>query len=106
MKIENYLRTAATTALLAASLVLTACGQTTNREDFVSLIKGKTEQQVATNAGKPDSVDDKSTSLHVWTYNSRTFDVQRQNKIDGKTIVTFTPGEGGKLVVSDVKFVE
>ena len=106
MKVENRLRTAAAAALLAASLVLAACGDRTNREDFVSLIKGKTEQQVASNAGKPSSVDDQSSSRHVWTYTSRTFDIQRQNKTDSKTIVTFTPGADGKLVVTDVKFVE
>lgn len=106
MNIQNYLRTAATTAILGATLALAACGERTNREDFVSLIKGKTEQQVATNAGKPASVDDKSSSNHVWTYTSRTFDVQHGNKTDAKTIVTFTPGPDGKLVVSDVKFVE
>ena len=106
MKIDNYLRTAATTAILAACLVLASCGERTNREDFVGLIKGKTELQVRTNAGKPESVEDQSASRHVWTYASRTFDVQRQNKTDSKTIVTFTPGADGKLVVSDVKFVE
>jgi hypothetical protein len=106
MKFENHLRTAVTTAILGACLVLAACGERTNREDFVGLIKGKTELQVRTNAGKPASIDDQSSSRHVWTYTSRTFDVQRQNKTDGKTIVTFTPGADGKLVVSDVKFVE
>ena len=106
MKVENHLRTAAVGALLAASLVLAACGERTNREDFLSLIKGKTEQQVASNAGKPSSVDDQSPSRHVWTYTSRTFDIQRQNKTDSQTIVTFTRGENGKLVVTDVKFVE
>ena len=106
MTIRNCLRTAATTAILGASLVLAACGERTNREDFVGLIKGKTEQQVATNAGKPASVEDQSSGRHVWTYTSRTFDVQRQNKTDAKTIVTFTPGPDRKLVVSDVKFVE
>jgi hypothetical protein len=51
-------------------------------------------------------VDDQSSSRHVWTYTARTFDIQRQNKTDSKTIVTFTPGADGKLVVTDVKFVE
>src|SRR5688572_11698571 len=78
MKVQNHLRTAAAAVLLAASFVLAACGERTNREDFVSLIKGKTEQQVASNAGKPSSVDDQSSSRHVWTYTSRTFDIQRQ----------------------------
>jgi len=104
MKIENYLRAAATATLLSACLALGACGERTNREDFLSLIKGKTEPQVLKNAGKPAKVDDQSETRHVWTYNARTFDVQHQNKTDDKTVVIFTPGTEGKLVVSEVTF--
>ena len=103
MKID-YLRTAATAAILAVSLALGACSERTNRDDFASLIKGKTEEQVLKNAGKPATTDNTKGDLHVWTYTSRTFDVQHANKTDEKTVVTFTPGADGKLVVSEVKF--
>ena len=106
MNVQHHLRSAAAAAILGACLVLAGCGERTNREDFAGLIKGKTEEQVRKNAGKPDGVEDQSASRHVWTYTSRTFEVQRMNKTDSKTVVTFTPGENGKLVVSDIKFVE
>lgn len=101
---NNYLRTAATAAILATCLALGACSERTNREDFASLIKGKTEQDVLKNAGAPAKKDEASKDRHVWTYDSRTFDVSNQNKFDAHTIVIFTPSPEGKMVVAEVKF--
>jgi len=103
-KIMNPVRALATTAVLAVTLALGACSERTNREDFSSLIKGKTEQEVLKNAGKPSSKDETSNERHVWTYNSRTFDVAQANKFDDKTVVIFTPSPEGKMVVAEVKF--
>ena len=102
--IDNPLRAAATAAILAISLVLGACSERTNREDFVTLLKGKTEQEVLKVVGKPNTADDKSGERHVWTYTSRTFDVNNQNKFDAKTIVIFSPSAEGKMVVTQVLF--
>ena len=102
--INRHLRTAATALALAACLVLGACSERTNRDDFASLIKGKTEQEVLKNAGKPSKVEEPSNSRHVWTYTSRTFDVQNGNKLDSKTIVIFAPSPEGTMVVAEVKF--
>lgn len=104
MTIDDYMRTAATALILTLCLTLGACSERTNREDFSSLIKGKTEQQVRKNAGKPDSVDETNKDRHVWTYNSRTFDVQQQNRLDARTVVIFTPSAEGKMAVAEVKF--
>ena len=101
--LDNPVRAAAAAVLLAVCLTLAACGERTNRDDFAQLIKGKTEQDVLKNAGKPASVDEKS-DVHVWTYNSRTFDVGNQNQTDPKTVVIFTPNPEGKWVVAEVKF--
>ena len=100
--IHHPVRAAAAAFVLGVCLILAACGERMNRDDFAQLIKGKTEQDVRKNAGKPDSVEERS-DRHVWTYTSRTFDVQNQNKTDPKTIVIFTPAEG-KWVVADVKY--
>ena len=102
--IDAHLRAAATAAILAVCLVFGACSEKTNREDFVTLIKGKTEQEVLKNTGKPATVDDKSKDRHVWTYASRTFDVNNQNKFDAKTVVIFTRSPENKMVVTEVKF--
>ena len=102
--IDNPLRAVATAAILAICLVIGACSERMNREDFVTLVKGKTEQEVLKLEGKPTSVDDKSADRHVWTYTSRTFDVSNQNKFDPKTVVIFSPSAEGKMVVTQVLF--
>ena len=101
---DNHLRAAATAAILAICLVFGACSERMNREDFVTLLKGKTEQEVLKLEGKPTTTDDKSAERHVWTYTSRTFDVNNQNKFDAKTIVIFSPSAEGKMVVTQVLF--
>lgn len=103
MKIDT-LRAASAAAILAASFALGACSERTNREDFSTLINGKTAQEVRKNAGKPDNVDEASADRHVWTYTSRTFDIQQNNKMDTKTVVVFTRSPEGKMVVAEVKF--
>jgi outer membrane protein assembly factor BamE (lipoprotein component of BamABCDE complex) len=102
--IDNPLYAAATAALLAVCLVLGACSERTNREDFATLLKGKTEQEVLKVAGKPATIDDKSDQLHVWTYTSRTFDVENKNKFDAKTVVIFSPSAEGKMVVTQMRY--
>ena len=104
MNFDDYVHTAATAAVLTLCLALSACSERTNREDFASLIRGKTEQEVRKNAGKPASVDETQRDRHVWTYETRTFDVQHQNKFDARTVVIFTPSAEGKMVVAEVKF--
>ena len=104
MKIDHYLRTAATAAIVAACLVFSGCSERVNREDFAQMTKGKTEPEVLKYAGKPDVKDEEKGDRHVWTYNHRTFDVANANKFDTKTVVIFAPGTEGKLAVAEVKY--
>jgi len=103
-RINNHLRAASTAAILALCLGLGACSERMNREDFATQLKGKTEQEVLKNAGKPAVVDEKAADRHLWTYNSRTFDVSNHNKFDDHTVVIFTKSSEGKMVVAEVKF--
>ena len=98
------LHAVATAAILAICLVLGACSERVNREDFATLLKGKTEQEVLKVAGKPATVDDKAADRHVWTYTSRTFDVNNKNKFDAKTIVIFSRSAEGKMVMTEMQF--
>ena len=104
MKIGDHLRTAATAAIVALCLVVGACAERANREDFTTMLQGKTEPETLKLAGKPAAVDDKSAERHVWTYTDRTFDVTNKNKFDAKTLVIFTRSAEGKLLVTEVKF--
>jgi hypothetical protein len=104
MNIDHYLRSAATAAVLAVCFALGACAERQNRDDFQQLIKGKTEPEVLKYAGKPDAKDEQKGDRHVWTYNSRTFNVEDHNKTDAKTVVIFAPGTEGKMTVAEVKY--
>lgn len=102
--IDDYLRTATAAAILGVCLAFGACSEKMNRDDFAQQLKGKTEQEVLKNAGKPNTRDDTKADRHVWTYTARTFDVQNQNKFDAKTVVIFSPSTEGKMVVAEVLF--
>lgn len=91
----------AVTAGLA--LALSACGDISNREDFATGIKDKTETEVLKYAGKPVSVDSADPARVAWVYKARTFDVQTGRR-DNETDVIFSPGSDGKLHVADVVF--
>ena len=74
-----------------------------NREDFASQLKNKTEPEVLRYAGKPAQVDRTNPDRVAWIYKSRTFDVATR-KTDPETDVVFTPSSDGKLHVADVVF--
>ncbi len=94
---------------VAASLVLgifiAGCGDIYSRADFSTAVQSKAEDEVTKHFGKPTSVDAKDPNRVVWTYTSKTFNTEDQNKRDAKTLVIFGPSEaGGKLKVIAVEF--
>lgn len=97
------LRAVAAVGAMAALLAFGGCAETTNREDFASLLKNKTEPEVLKFAGKPAEVDAARPERTTWIYKSRTFDVATR-KTDPKTSVIFTPAADGKLHVAEVTF--
>jgi hypothetical protein len=74
-----------------------------NREDFVTLLKNKTEPEVIQIAGKRAAVDAPDQSDVVWIYKQRTFDVPTRRK-DPETDAVFSRGEDGKMHVAEVTF--
>jgi hypothetical protein len=74
-----------------------------NREDFASNLKNKTEPEVLKYAGKPEAVDQVAPDRVAWVYKSRTFDVATR-VTDPETDVIFTPAPDGKLHVAEVVF--
>lgn len=90
-------------AAFAASFAVAGCSGVSSRDDFAARIKDKSEQEVAKEIGKPASVDASKPDRVVWTYTSRTFNLENKNKVDPKTVVVFTPA-GGKLKVAEVVY--
>jgi hypothetical protein len=90
-------------ASAAMAFAYSGCSDVSNREDFASQLKNKTEDEVIKYAGKPASVDKTDPAHVMWVYKSRTFDVPTR-KTDAETDVIFTTGGDGKLHVADVVF--
>jgi hypothetical protein len=86
-----------------AVFAMSGCGDMSNREDFESALKNKTEPEVVKYAGKPKEID-RSDPGHVkYVYKARTFDVPTR-KTDDETDVIFTPSPDGQLHVAQVVF--
>lgn len=100
----NQLKAVYVALTAAAVFVLGGCSEMSNREDFASLIKNKTEAEVLKMAGKPAQVDQTNPARVAWIYKSRTFEVSTR-KTDPETDVIFqTSAEDGKLHVAEVVF--
>lgn len=92
-------------AAVIAAMTFAGCSDIINRDDFVTLLRNKTEPEVMQIAGKPAAVDATDQSHVVWIYKQRTFDVPTRRK-DPETDVVFSPGEDGKMHVAEVTFKE
>ncbi len=91
--------------LIAAALLLAACGNIFSRADFTTMVMDKSEEEVTSKAGKPAEVDATNPGHVVWTYKLETFNNENGNKRDDKTKVIFEPrGPNGKLKVTNVEF--
>ena len=86
-----------------ALLAFSACSEVSNRDDFASALKNKTEPEVVRYAGKPVQIDRSDPARVMYVYKSRTFDVPTR-KTDPETDVIFTPSSDGQLHVADVVF--
>ena len=99
----NQLKTLCVATAAAALFVFSGCSEVSNREDFASQVKNKTEPEVLKLLGKPADVDSTDPARVAWIYKSRTFDVPTR-KTDPETDVIFTPSSDGKLHVAEVLF--
>jgi hypothetical protein len=90
-------------ALLLSTLFATACGNTYSRDDFMTGVIGKSEQEVTAKFGKPLAVTEESPDRVTWIYARETFDLANQNRIDSKTTVIFE-GTAGSRHATKVDF--
>lgn len=101
----SYLRRALRAAvLLLPILFATACGEVYSHEDFTKAVMGKSEQEVSKQFGKPASVDASNPQRVIWTYTHVTFDLEKQNTRDPKTMVIFEQKPGATPKVTKVEF--
>ena len=103
--IENRFEAVVRVAIVATAFFVAGCGERMSREDFAARIKDQSEKQVIKSVGKADSVENVAPDRVHWIYLTKTFNIEKGNTFDPRTIVVFTPSaSGGELKVSDVKF--
>lgn len=89
---------------VAACLIFAGCSEMMSRDDFAARVKDKSDTEVAKIVGKPTAVENGGDQV-MWTYTSRTFNIQEGNKFDTKAVVVFSKaGTNGQLRATDVKF--
>lgn len=90
-------------AAVLATLVLAGCGNIYSRDDFVSSVMGKSENEVVEKVGKPASINAVDPAHPEWIYRHETFDTGNRNRVDANAIVTFERS-GFELKVARVSF--
>ena len=87
-----------------ALLALVGCGERMSREDFQTRVQNANETEVRKKLGKPDA-SQSAGDEKVWVYNQKTFNVEKGNTFDARTLVVFKSGAGGgEARVSEVRF--
>lgn len=99
------IRRALCAAALALPLLITAgCGDLYTRDDFTKAAMTRSEPEVQKQFGKPAEVDSQNPKRVVWVYRTTTFNIDKGNARDEKTLVIFEPDADGKLKVTGVEF--
>ena len=90
------LRTLGTALLTVAMLVMAGCGNVYVHEEFDKLTMNKSATEVEGAIGKPTAVDTNNPAHVTWTYYSKTFDIENQNKRDIKAVLVLEPDQSTK----------
>ena len=90
--------------LFVLPVILSACGNVYNRDDFKTAVMGKSESEVTQQFGKPDAVDATNPAQVKWIYTHKTFDLANHNTVDSKTTVIFERAGNSTPHVANVEF--
>jgi outer membrane murein-binding lipoprotein Lpp len=102
---SKFLSKVAAVAVLTTGFLFGGCSEMLSRDEFATRVQDKSDAEVAKLVGKPAAVDASAPDQIIWTYNSRTFNIEKGNKFDTKAVVVFTKANSdGKLRATDVKF--
>lgn len=101
---NSFLKRMLGAAFVVVMLLIAGCGDIYGHDEFDKMVMNKSEDAVTTEVGKPESVDKSNPAHVVWTYYSKTYDINNENKRDSRTMVIFTPNATGKLQVAEVKY--
>ncbi len=99
------IRTALAILLIATTTLITACGDSRgySRGIFHGMVIDKTEEEVVSKMGKPESIEKIGDDAVRYVYRKKTFDPDNLNQVDDKTFIDFEK-KAGKTIVVDVSF--
>lgn len=99
------IRTALAILLIATTALITACGDSRgySRGIFHGMVIDKTEEEVVSKMGKPESIEKIGDDAVRYVYRKKTFDPDNLNQVDDKTFIDFEK-KAGKTIVVDVSF--
>ncbi len=104
-RIARLGRSVVIATLIGASALVAACGESRGytRGIFHGMVIDKTEEEVVTKMGKPESIEKVGDDGVRFIYRKKTFDPDNLNQVDDKTIIDFEK-KAGKMIVVDVSF--
>jgi hypothetical protein len=93
------------TLLVLAAAVVSGCGDVFGHAEFEKVVMSKSDAEVEKSLGKPAAVDSSNLARIVWTYNQITYDIEKQNRRDSKTMLVLAPDASTKkLKVVEIKY--
>lgn len=103
--IRRSIRIVTIAAVLGTTALLGACGESRgySRGIFHGMVIDKTEDEVVSKMGKPESVEKIGDDAVRYVYRKKTFDPDNLNQVDDKTFIDFEK-KAGKVIVVDVSF--
>ncbi|MDZ7653332.1 MAG: hypothetical protein U5L03_12685 [Burkholderiaceae bacterium] len=92
-------------AMIGLTALVSGCGDSRgySRGIFCGLMIDKTEEEVTSKLGKPESVEQMGADSVRYVYRKKTFDPDNLNQIDDKTFIDFEK-KAGRMIVTDVSF--
>ncbi|HEX2831264.1 MAG TPA: hypothetical protein VHP37_33365 [Burkholderiales bacterium] len=92
-------------AAALAVLALLGCGERMSREDFQTRVQNASEKEVSKKIGRPDASESRGPGEKVWVYHQKTFNIEKGNTFDARTVVVFKEAAaGGEARVAEVRF--
>jgi hypothetical protein len=92
-------------ALIGLTLMVTGCGESRgySRGIFHGMVIDKSEDEVVSKMGKPESIEKIGEEGLRYVYRKKTCDPDNLNQVDDKTFIDFEK-KAGRMIVTDVSF--
>jgi hypothetical protein len=92
-------------AMIGLTALVSGCGESRgySRGIFHGMVIDKSEEEVVSKMGKPESIEKVGEEGVRYVYRKKTFDPDNLNQVDDKTFIDFEK-KAGRMIVTDVSF--